>query len=258
MSSTKKFSPHTLFNVSVDNTQHYRLFLDDIIHDGAQIHDLLNSLHNAGDEDTLEVRINSGGGFVKYGQQLINVINGRFEERCITVIESDACSMAALIFMAGDRRIVYEHSILMVHDLSMYLVGKASESKKQLEAETYVFKNKFISLFKDALSSDEIDSIFDGKDQWFDAEEMCTRGMATHVITRKYGMLEAEDYLDKLENPEDDKLEKLKEEEEQCSAIIDELKSKLVEYETKHKELKQELSRLNNEDSDNRQAADND
>jgi ATP-dependent protease ClpP protease subunit len=254
MSSNKKFSPHTLFSTSTDTSQHFRLFLDDIFHDGAQIHELLNSLHNAGDEDTLEVRINSGGGFVKYGQQLINVINGKFSERCITVIEADACSMAALIFMAGDRRVVYEHSILMVHDLSMYLVGKASESKKQLEAETYVFKNKFISLFENCLSEEEIDNIFEGKDQWFDAQEMCSRGLATHVITREFGMLTASEYLEKLENPESSKIEILEDELEQCTAVLVELKNKISEFEEKQNSIKEELSRLKNENSSGGQA----
>lgn len=255
MSKKKVAAPHTLFNTSTDNTRHFRLFLDDMIHEGAVIHGILNSLHDAGDNDTLEVRINSGGGFVKYGQQLINVINGKFDERCITLIESDACSMAALIFMAGDRRVVYEHSILMVHDLSMYLVGKASESKKQLDAETYVFKNKFRSLFSDTLTEEEIESIFEGRDQWFNAVEMCERGMATHVLTTKDGMLTAEEYLELKFNPEKARIQELEDEKEQCEAVLEELNKKIAEFQSKKLEISEELERLSNENSGDRQTA---
>lgn len=249
MSSKKLASPHTLFFSNTDSSQHFRLFLDDIIHEGAQMHEILNALHDAGDNDTLELRINSGGGYVKYGQQLINVIKGKFDERCLTVIESDACSMAALIFMAGTSRIIYEHSILMVHDISMYLVGKASQSKKQLEAETFAFRNRFISLFSNCLSKEEIDGIFDGRDEWFNAEEMCKRGIATHVITETVGMVSAEEFLDMLSNKDNIQLTKLKEESEKYAGIVEELQNSLDSFQEKLQNVNKQIEELTNENS---------
>lgn len=255
MSSKKLISPHTLFNSNTDTSQHFRLFLDDIIHEGAQMHEILNVLHDAGDNDTLELRINSGGGYVKYGQQLINVIKGKFEDRCLTVIESDACSMAALIFMAGTSRVIYEHSILMVHDISMYLAGKASQSKKQLEAETFAFRSRFLSLFCESLSSVEIDGIFDGKDEWFNAEEMCKRGMATHVITETVGMVSAEEFIDMLNNKESRLLSKLKEESDKYASIVEELQSSIDTYKEKLININKQIEDLSNEDSCSGQTA---
>lgn len=249
MTGIKKSSPHTLFNSNLDNTQHFRLFLDDLIHEGAQIHDMLNLLHDAGDNDTLEIRINSNGGFIRYGQQLINVISGKFSDRCLTVIESDAASMAALVFMAGTKRVIYEHSTLMVHDMSMYLVGKASESKKQLMAETYAFKNKFKRLFEDCLSEDEIEGIFEGKDEWFNAQEMCERGIATHVFTDD-GLVEADVYVRNIHNPELKLKSELEAEIRNCRAIIDELEKKKQEYSKDLIEAEGELALIEEELND--------
>lgn len=249
--STKKISPHTLYQTNTDTSQHYRLFLDDIIHEGAQLHDILNNLHDAGDNDTLEVRINSGGGYIRYGQQLINVISGKFYGRCITVIEAEASSMASLVFMAGDRRIVYEHSTFMVHDVSMFLGGKSSESKKQLEVIVYTFKRQFERLFKKCLTQEEIDDVFRGVDFWFTAEEMCKRGIATHVNS-KDGLLTAEEYLEKVNNPNKVLLTQYNNQIEELEELKEELASTIETYQElieKTKSLIRELEINENSNS---------
>lgn len=252
MSNNKKQSPHTLYNTSTDSSQHYRLFLDDIIHDGAQIHDILNNLHDAGDNDTLEVRINSGGGYVKYGQQLINVIRGKFKDRSLTIIEAEAASMASFVFMAGSRRIAYEHSILMVHDISMFLAGKASESRKALDVTIYTIKKQFEFLFKGCLSQEEIDDVFRGVDLWFNAQEMCERKIVTHILTTNCGLMTAEAYLDRINNPNKLLLEEYKMELEDCAEGLEECKEGIEELTARMEELKKLIEELNvNENSSN-------
>lgn len=224
--------PHTLFNNTNENiASHYRLFLDDLIHEGSSIHEILNTLHNAGDEDTLEVRINSRGGYIKYGHPFINIMRGKFKGRCITVIECDALSMGGMIFMAADTRIIYEHSSLMVHDLSSGTLGKASDSKKQLEAETYAFTVMLNSLYREVLTKQEIEKVLNGVDFWFNAKEMCARGMATHIITDEHGLLTTEEYTKFLANPLAHRRKELEEKmealNEECSAIIEEYTEKL-------------------------------
>lgn len=255
--SKKENSPHTLFHVSTESTKHFRLFLDSLISEGAVLHDLFNTLHDATADDTLEIRINSSGGFVKYGQQFINIMKDRFKDRCVTIIDADAASMAAVIFMAGDKRIVYPHSTLMIHDISMYLAGKASESRKEIELYSRVFKGYFKRFFSDVLEDDEIEDVFKGVDYWFTAEDMCKNGMATHV--NNYGtMLTAEEFLETLKpiHPEvelkkiDALLEQIKKGRQELEECMDELEEEHTSIIEKREQLLKEI----NENSDSRQA----
>lgn len=193
-------SPHTLFSQQIEVIQHNRLFIDDLVQDGADLHEILNRLHLGTELDTLEIRINSGGGFVKYGQQLINVIKDKFNDRCVTILEAEASSMAAILFMVGSQRVIYPHSVLMVHDVSMYMGGKANETRKQMATFVPVFTAYFKDIFKDTMSDEEIAKMFDGEDYWFDAEQMCLRGMADCVIVNG-NTITADEYLGSV-NPE--------------------------------------------------------
>ena len=193
-------TPHTMFQTQVEVANHYRLFIDTLVQEGAQLHEILDTLHSASDLDTLELRINSGGGYVSHGQQLINVMTDRFKDRSLTVIDAEACSMAALLFMAGSTRVIYPHSILMVHDVSMYLAGKSNETARRMKVEVPALKEYFRNLFKDVMSEDDIEKVFDGTDLWFGAEKMCVNGMADFVLDSG-SRLTAKEYLFKI-NPE--------------------------------------------------------
>lgn len=189
--------PHSLF-FTTEVSKEYRLFLDDLIQNGSEIHNILNTLHDAGDGDSLEIRINSCGGYVKHGNQFINVIRDRFAGRAATVLESDAYSMAASVFMAADTRIIYPHSVLMVHEATVYHWGKVTEGQAYFESSAKAIRKMFESLFKGYMTKKEMKKLFEGKDYYFDDIQMCERGIATHVIYNQ-GLITAEEYLAKSE-----------------------------------------------------------
>jgi predicted nuclease with TOPRIM domain len=91
------------------------------------------------------------------------------------------------------------------------------------------------------MTSEEIEDVFDGKDMWFNAIDMCRRGMATHVITND-GLLSAEAYLEKLDNPRKGKISVLSKEKEEIEEIMAEFADKLNEYKTRIEEINKELS----------------
>lgn len=217
--------PHALYSTTTTST-HHRLFMDDIIHEGCAVHEILNTLHNAGELDTLETRINSSGGYVRYGQQCINVMQDKFKGRSTTVLEAEASSMAALVFMAGDERVIYPHAILMVHDTSMYLVGKASEARQQLDVYQPAAVKYFASLMKGTMTDEEIDQVYKGVDFWIDAKNMCERGMATKVMYQG-DLIEPNDYLDILDPKRTETPERLEEELETFDIAINLFKPKM-------------------------------
>ena len=196
--------PHTMFQQVQATPVHNRIFLDDFLHEGVDMHEILNILHDAGPDDTLEVRINSSGGIARYGQQFINVMFDRFLNRTITVIDSDALSIAALVFLAGDRRVIYPHSSLLFHDLSLSTTGKVNEAIKMLEVIHSIFGEYLTSLMHPFFTADEIKSVSCGLDLCLGAKEMCERGIAHTVIVRGISIT-AEEYLERLGALKDEK-----------------------------------------------------
>jgi len=187
---------HTLYKQDMMYKQTmFKLFIDDIDEGSIEMQSILNELQNSTESDTLEVRINSNGGFVHYGMSLLNVMSDNFYERTITLIEQIAASMAGLIFLKGDARLVYPHSTLMIHSTSFGVVGKISEVSDRVIHEKKWNDNNLNLMLKPFFSKKEIEEVISGKDLWIDAEDMCLKGIATGVIYPNGEIVEPEVFL---------------------------------------------------------------
>jgi len=78
----------------------------------------LDSLNN----EPIILWINSRGGTVSDGFSIIDTMEG-IGSPVITVIVGEACSMAGVISIAGDRRLMCEHAIWMSHEMSGGIEG---------------------------------------------------------------------------------------------------------------------------------------
>mgnify|MGYP003648044394 CR=1 FL=1 len=161
---------------------HHTLYISDTIIQTRELDQVLAGLRLAGGDDILELRINSGGGEVSIGQKIIAAMAEGFQNRTITIMDAEASSMAAMIFLAGDKRVIYEHSLCMLHNYSAGLFGKGGEI-----GDRYIATNdSMVAYAKQAVSpylkKKEFKRILDGKDLYLDARQMCSRGIATHII----------------------------------------------------------------------------
>lgn len=181
----------------------YRLFIDEFGAQGSELHGIYNTLLNSGPYDTLELRIGSYGGLISELQQFQNIIENVFYDRTITVLDPHGMSCGAMIFCLGNQRIVHKHSRIMFHDYSGGAGGKGSEIEAQVVHNSSYFRELFRDIIKDFMTPEEIDLMIVGKDYYFNTEEMCRRGIATHVIVDGES-IEAEEYL-KLLYPEPEK-----------------------------------------------------
>lgn len=182
--SNKNSEFHTLFTNKRART-HFRLFLDALDeYNEKEIHGIYNELIEAGSEDILEIRINSHGGYVKSGHTLMNIMADRFNQRCLTFIDSIAYSMAGLIFLLGNKRVIYPHSSLLLHDYSANYKGKPADIENKLEHDKRLFRTQAQQVIKPFLSKKEWGKFLDGKDLWFDAYDMCKKEMATEIVIK--------------------------------------------------------------------------
>ena len=172
----------------------YELYIGHIDSDVNEIAPLLNELRQADEKDELIVYISSPGGSLYEGFRFINIFEIAFNGRTTTVLDVAGASMAAMMFCAGDVRIMPENGYLMFHNWSGGIVGKAKDIKanfqffdKRLEEMAYKTLSEFFS-------DDEIEDIRT-VDYYLDAEEAALRGLATHVIVNGV-YVPAEEYLE--------------------------------------------------------------
>jgi ATP-dependent protease ClpP protease subunit len=188
---------HTMFKEVEAEIYRYRIFIDDFMESGPGLHDMYNQLLQAQENDVLELRINSHGGVISELQQFHSIIKNMFFGRTITILDPKGYSCGALIFCMGDTRVVHEYSEIMFHDYSAGFSGKGGELESQVKHNSKFLRTFMKDIIKDFLTDEEFDKMVIGQDFWFDTEEMCKRGIATHVMLQGY-MVEAKEYLKAL------------------------------------------------------------
>lgn len=143
------------------------------------------------DTPKLTVRINSMGGSVSEGLAIYNQLND-FKGEVTTIIDGFACSIAAVIFMAGDKRIANEGSLLMIHNAWSNITGdhndlaKASEDLKKITQPSI---NIFTS--KTNLEEEKVVELMD-RESWLTSQESFDYGFATSM-TRNEAQQSLED-----------------------------------------------------------------
>lgn len=128
------------------------------------------------------VHINSYGGEVAEGIAIYNALKSH-PAQVTTVCEGMACSIASVIFMAGDKRIMRPASLLMLHNASMPARGDANAMRKAaqtLDAVTDLSKRAYLEHATDALSADKLTQIMD-EETWVKPEQAVEWGLATEI-----------------------------------------------------------------------------
>lgn len=133
---------------------------------------LAKQLAELGDDiDEITVHINSYGGEVAEGIAIFNALKAH-KAHVTTVCDGMACSIASVIFMAGDQRVMNEASLLMIHNACTRVSGEASDLRKQADdLDTITGMSKSAYLAHVDLDEEELS-------EWMDAETWITPDMA--------------------------------------------------------------------------------
>lgn len=128
----------------------------------------------------LTVHINSYGGDVKEGLAIYNTIKNS-GLNVTTICDGFACSIASVIFMAGEKRIMNDASLLMIHNPWTIAVGNAEEMRKQAD-DLDIIAQASVEAYKasSCLLDDEIHQLMD-KETWILPEQAVEYGFATEI-----------------------------------------------------------------------------
>lgn len=136
--------------------------------------DMFHRIRTANPQDLIYIILNTGGGVLDTGVQLINCMQNS-PAKCITVLEGECHSLGTIIFLSGDEFIVNDHGLMMFHNFSGGVFGKGNEQVAQLEATVKWFSKMIKKIYYPFLSEDEIDRLLKGEDLWMDSDEIRKR-----------------------------------------------------------------------------------
>ena len=141
---------------------------------------LSKQLEALGDVNQIDVYINSYGGEVAEGLAIYNALR-RHKAKVRTFCDGFACSIASVIFMAGDERIMNEASLLMIHNAWTWASGNAAELRKQAEDLDKITQAS-VEAYKahSTLKEEEIKALMDNE-TWILPAEAMSYGFATSV-----------------------------------------------------------------------------
>lgn len=128
----------------------------------------------------IHVYINSYGGEVAEGLAIFNALK-RHKAKVTTYCDGFACSIASVIFMAGDERIMNPASLLMIHNAWAYMEGNAEQLRKQAD-DLDTITQASIEAYKSrcSISEDEIKALMNAE-TWLSPEKAVEYGFATAI-----------------------------------------------------------------------------
>lgn len=143
-------------------------------------YNLSMALEQLGDVDEIDVYINSYGGEVAEGLAIHNALK-RHKAKVTTYCDGFACSIASVIFMAGDVRVMNNASLLMVHNAWTSAVGNADELRKQADdLDTITQQTINVYMEKVNISEEELKSLLN-EEKWISPQEALEKGFATMI-----------------------------------------------------------------------------
>lgn len=144
---------------------------------------LSKQLQELGDDvENVNVYINSYGGEVGEGLAIYNALK-RHPAKVTTYADGFACSIASVIFAAGDERIISDTSLLMIHNAWTSAAGNSEELRKaaeDLDTITSASINAYMGIVN--IEEDEVRRLMN-EETWITGEEALEMGFANKLET---------------------------------------------------------------------------
>lgn len=147
--------------------------------------DCIEEIKDANEGDVVEIIINTDGGSLQTALAIITAIE-ESEAEVIANIEGMAASAGSLIALHCHGFKINPYSTMFIHAESFGSIGKRHEVKTQVEFNLKWVEKIIRDTYKYFLTEEEIELVLEGRDMYFDADEIQER------LTRKIEILEAE------------------------------------------------------------------
>ena len=132
----------------------------------------------------VNVHINSYGGDVSEGLAIYNTLKS-LNKNVTTICDGFACSVASVVFCAGDKRVMSDSSLLMIHNAWTYAAGNSEALRKTAE-DLDIITQASVNAYKLTanISEEEIKNLMDNE-SWITPESAVEMGFATDIVNKK-------------------------------------------------------------------------
>lgn len=162
------------FDVIEDSPNSFHFYLSDIVDAEAKYIGLLNVLRRADEHTTIHIHINSPGGYVNTGIQIINAIRN-CKGLVVGHLEGICYSMATFIFLNCHDFVVNPDCLFMIHSYSGGTFGEGHKMLSHVNAVHEWILDMSERTYSPFLTDEELDQVMNGKDFWFKSEEVMSR-----------------------------------------------------------------------------------
>lgn len=168
-----KIQPYHYYPHEIPRTVHH-YYLTEFLHGPIQYIDMVHQITHASPEDIIYIHINTKGGDLSSGVQLINAFKSS-QAQIIASIEAEAYSLGTLIFLAADQWIVHDNCMMMFHNYSGTAWGKGNEQVAQIAAISKWFTQLAHDIYVPFLTENEVAAIVKGEDLWLQTPDIRKR-----------------------------------------------------------------------------------
>ena len=146
----------------------------------------LECLENSGENEEITIYINSPGGDVRSGLAVYDYIM-QMKSPVKTVCIGVAASMGAILFLAGEKREMYKHSEVMIHDPSMLGGNYEKPLELQTRLESLMEMRETLAKIISSRTDLDIKAVYKATktDTYYNAEKALKYGLATKIISNK-------------------------------------------------------------------------
>ncbi|WP_227433290.1 head maturation protease, ClpP-related [Clostridioides sp. ES-S-0006-03] len=173
----------------------------------ADVSEFLNELEGI---QNINIHLNSGGGSVFAGLAIYNQLK-RYDASITTYIDGIAASIASVIAFSGNRIIMPENALLMIHKPSSWCGGNAEDFKKEIEILDTCQKailSVYMTKVKPNVTEEEINDLINSE-TWLTGKE-AAEYFEIEIEEAINAVACSSDYFDKYKNMPKNKISKLK------------------------------------------------
>lgn len=154
--------------------QLYEFYLSGAITEPEDYVEWFDTIRNATENDTVKIYINSQGGVVDTAIQFMRVLS-ETEAHVICSIEGSCMSAATMVFLCASEFEITPFTLFMMHNYSGGIFGKGAEIYDQAVFERKWSTEFLHHIYKDFLTTEEINALLDNKDIWLSSSEVMER-----------------------------------------------------------------------------------
>lgn len=150
------------------------VFIDDDITDPRNYRDVIHCLATCGDNDSVNLLVNSSGGRTDSIWQIIEAMKGCRGDVSVTVIGA-AYSAASMLACMAPECYIADSAEFMLHTAHYGSIGTVPNVKGQTDFATRQINRLLDQAYKGFLTDKELEELKNGKEFWFDSEEAIKR-----------------------------------------------------------------------------------